>query len=355
MVILWRELQAAARIDLVLPEVVAERCVHRLVEKASCRACVDACPRDAWILDEEMLGIDTDRCDGCDLCVPACPQGAIQGRYVPALNAGGGEAFIACENAGVEAPGDGLIPCLHALGTADLLRLRKGGACVLVTCCGDCESCDRGGARRLAQRLEEAGRLLASRGIGSLKHRSLKARDWETAIRRARGLAGPRRLDRRAFLRNAIKVPEEYLKAASDGSSTGFRPTGMWLDGGSVHALFPFVPEIDPARCNGCDACLQLCPQEAIRLDQQGPGSPAFLIDAERCSGCGICTDICEQDAVSVATMCPSTEHRIPLHSERCTACGADFHVPAVTGDGERTCRVCRKVDHCGALYQVLV
>ncbi|MEW8549314.1 MAG: 4Fe-4S binding protein, partial [Candidatus Thiodiazotropha endolucinida] len=60
-----------------LPDVVSGRCVHEIVEMASCSSCVDVCPQHAWSLDDEALRLDTALCDGCGLCMPACPEGAV--------------------------------------------------------------------------------------------------------------------------------------------------------------------------------------------------------------------------------------------------------------------------------------
>ncbi len=51
--------------------------------------------------------------------------------------------------------------------------------------------------------------------------------------------------------------------------------------------------QIDPARCDGCLSCAELCPAGAIRFER---GTAA--IDAASCIGCGICFDNCPADAV---------------------------------------------------------
>ncbi len=353
---MWRELLASAPNDPRLPEVIGERCVHALMETASCRACVDACPRDAWVIDDELLGIDRDRCDGCDLCVPACPQGAIEGRFSASLKTTdqGGAAFAACEHAGVRTGNDGLMPCLHTLGMSDLLQLRRDGASFLVTSRGDCEGCNRGGAKRLTQRLDEANRLLASRGLKPLKHRNLEADAWDKTFRRVRELSASRPLDRRAFFRNSVKLPKERVAAAIEDVIGAFVPPGMLLESGDADSLFPYVPRIDPGLCVGCDACARLCPQQAIELHAEAPDDLLFLIHAERCSGCGICTDVCERDAVRVNPMDREQETRIPLQERRCPACGAEFHAPATGAQAACLCWVCLRTDHHRTLYQML-
>ena len=126
---MWRDLSHTVQANIVFPDIIGERCVHSLAEQASCRACADACPKGAWIVDEDMLGIDPDVCDGCDLCVPACPQGAIERRFTPTVKRSEGmvAAFLRCERSDVVGIREGLMPCLYALGTIDLLELSRRG------------------------------------------------------------------------------------------------------------------------------------------------------------------------------------------------------------------------------------
>ncbi len=65
------------RQEWTIPEIIPERCVHSRCEVAECTRCIDACPQQAWLLDDDNLSIDTSLCDGCGLCITACPEAAL--------------------------------------------------------------------------------------------------------------------------------------------------------------------------------------------------------------------------------------------------------------------------------------
>jgi NAD-dependent dihydropyrimidine dehydrogenase PreA subunit len=43
-----------------------------------CGSCVDACPSEAVVLDEDCARIDDALCAGCGACIEECPAGAIE-------------------------------------------------------------------------------------------------------------------------------------------------------------------------------------------------------------------------------------------------------------------------------------
>ncbi len=77
--------------------------------------------------------------------------------------------------------------------------------------------------------------------------------------------------------------------------------------------------------CNGCAACVRLCPAGAIR----GERKALHVVNAELCIDCGACGRICPQEAVLDARRNPC--RRIPKLSlwpkpvidlEACISCG---------------------------------
>jgi formate hydrogenlyase subunit 6/NADH:ubiquinone oxidoreductase subunit I len=58
-----------------------------------------------------------------------------------------------------------------------------------------------------------------------------------------------------------------------------------------------YVPQIDSARCIGCELCVKLCPSDALGMIND----IATVTAAEDCDYAGICQEICPTGAISLA------------------------------------------------------
>jgi Pyruvate/2-oxoacid:ferredoxin oxidoreductase delta subunit len=363
-----RDVIDQVRQQALVPDVIAERCVHSLIEKASCRACADSCPENAWVIDDDLLGIDSSRCDGCGLCVAACPQSAVQSKLAPVVPSPGeeGGAFAYCVHASVPVDCGGRIPCLHGIGMTVLLDLTAKGITRLVTSSGDCDRCPRGRDRRLEQRIDALAAVLQDRDAKSLRYQPMDGDSYRAALERAHKGPGRPRLNRRAFFSAMARVPVTRVEAALTQTSAQAPSPSDRLpprrDGRTLHA-----PQLHGAVCRACDACVKLCPQGALRFEAarenrgvDGPtGSslpgPWYRLDADRCTGCGVCVDVCDADAIELhANRIPGWE-RLPLVEGRCISCGVVFNRPQNAGSSAASrCRICAETDHHRNLYQVL-
>jgi heterodisulfide reductase subunit A len=58
--------------------------------------------------------------------------------------------------------------------------------------------------------------------------------------------------------------------------------------------LSPFKPAME-GECDLCGACVEVCPRNAIKLDNNGP-----VVDVVSCSGCGACTAVCVKGGLKI-------------------------------------------------------
>lgn len=352
---------------LMIPEIIAERCVHTHCETAGCVRCVEACPQDAWLLDDESLKINVERCDGCGLCVAACTESALGQALLPALRTldEKGTLLFACERVWEEATGEGVVPCLHSVSSSLLLEYYRNGYRQILSCRSNCETCPRyGGGDPFREQLARLNTLLANRRAPTIRHAQLTYAEWEEN-RKSLPTYAPQAnhetttASRRLFLRKAMTLAvEQSMSGASTIAPEDAEqpwPTKLPSSKGEPgKVLYPFVPQLDLNLCNGCDACVQLCPHEALHLNRtEDAESPAYLIQAERCTGCGICSDICDQQAIHIHTMQPQTQAAIPLVEANCKACGSHFHYPSLSQTSQTYCRICSHTNHHRNLFQV--
>lgn len=337
--------------EIRIPEVHGERCVHAYIEQASCQACVDACPKQAWHLTDESLGIDVESCDGCGLCVPVCSEGAILHHHglLPRQFKQHIFALGACNK--TQLTGAGVIPCIHALSLRDLLQLYRQNIRGLIVSTGHCDECVRAPKHRLQMTIESLNIALQQREKAPLLLRELSPELWQQQYDRTVDVFTQGAMDRRNFLRRGLQTTVEQGLKIIAPEAERFVPVASLLPKTSTPANLPYVPQIDPTRCDGCDACLNICPHQALLFARE---TQYYVIEAEQCTGCRICVDICVKQAINITQwIIPEIIH-IPLHESRCRRCGAPFHRPSVYQADKSLCHICTQVNHHRNLFQVL-
>lgn len=339
------------------------RCVHRLAARASCAACVRACPQGAWRSDMESLAFDAARCDGCGLCLGACPTGALAlgaADTDPPLQRGadgGHRLALACSRApGIDATRAGsdpaVLPCLHAIDEDRLLRWQAAGVTRIALLTGDCPSCPRGrrldAAQTLPGRLALLSALVPARSALPTVER-LAAWAATPAAQRPPG-AGATQPGRRALLgfgRARVPATASAAAPAQPAAPPRLRAAQRLQALGAVASRWGVT--LQPARCDACAACARLCPSGAIALLGPAAAPNALRWTMGACIGCGLCVDVCTPGAVHAAApgSQPAAERRLKLTVIKCPGCGQAYRA-VQTAAGSSTsavdpaCPACR-------------
>ncbi len=350
-----------------LPVLDATRCVHASIETASCRACVDVCPRGAWHLDDAALEFDSTLCDGCGLCQPACPRQAVAMPLVEGFSlgyalglsvarrplAGANALLAACEQATgnkAETSELGYVPCLHAIGLVDLLRAYRAGERVWLLSRGDCAACPRGRGESLFTRVASVNVALRQRGRQVVVLREVSLPSWHALMNSEVVAESAASRARRGFFRALSQRPAAAILADNPLFEPEKKSPGEYLPDGD-DALMPWVVCLDASRCVGCHACVRVCPQAAIQFDA---AAPAYHLHHRACSGCGLCGDVCQQHAVSLQAWGEPTQRVFPLVEQRCPCCGVVFYTPSALANPPQHCWVCANAKQKRRLYQVM-
>jgi len=120
-------------------------------------------------------------------------------------------------------------------------------------------------------------------------------------------------------------------------------------------AKFLFVPKITASLCDGCDACVNICPTQALTFINDEAGNSLYELSPQKCTGCKLCLDICEANAIELSELKSCKTRRILLRTFVCDSCGTSCHVSHKHLSKGNLCRICSQTDHHKKLFQVLV
>lgn len=227
------------------------------------------------------------------------------------------------------------------MGLRALAGLWLSGLRQMVTLTADCTTCADGVGLKFAGHLADLNALLSDRRLAAL------------AVNPAQSL--PRH------------VPLIGPQAGPDAARRGLLGLGANASGTATNPLFrlqarsadssprmAFSPQIDAALCTGCDACVRLCPEDALSLIKDESGELLYRASSFSCSGCQVCVEVCSADAMRVEPLAP-TAPDLDLQAFRCRGCGVDVHVPAAGPWAKGgLCPICSKTGHHTRLHQVL-
>jgi heterodisulfide reductase subunit A len=95
------------------------------------------------------------------------------------------------------------------------------------------------------------------------------------------------------FLAGSAEAPKDIKDSVTQASAAAARANRLMIKGEvSIEAITPYIIE---ENCNGCGACVNVCPYKALYVDKSV--KKVKVIEAS-CSGCGTCGAQCNFDAI---------------------------------------------------------
>lgn len=326
--------EACAKLDkrgIVMHE---KRCLRKRHLHGSCQRCSSVCPSGA-ITCSDGLVLHAEKCSGCGACTAVCPSGALSAKLpsnkelhllVARHVEHSGAVAFACETY-LKAHSTGrqraiAVQCIARCDEAILVDAVLCGAArvaILNTSCTDCAQ--KKLCAQVQQMVDTANRLLeywkyppviaivqtipekikplpitAGEVTGMSRRNFLAAfkRKSESLVTQVlpeiifsadekrsednNEVANP--MDEPKYLPEKWSLLLNSLKQLKNTSAPDKFQSSLW---GNIRIA---------DSCNGCGACAEACPTEALIVHNQ-EGLWSIALDVSHCTQCGLCKDVC--------------------------------------------------------------
>ncbi len=344
------------------------KCVHTSNKAAICDACVEACPVETIRLDEGRISFVPAECVGCGGCGAVCPTAAYTLDDFNPIN----YVFRTVkEERDVLSCRDGILPCIAALATEELIAAALLSQRSLTLDTGPCAECPIAGVNLaiIEERAEEAAFVLEAmeqevtvraEAAGEepdvrseeISRRELLSKDGVKTV-----LAMKQRFDNRVEAaddaRRHHEVTAEAVKAITQKTLPDRRSLLMMaMKRAKVPETFHTIAaedisftsqkKLDEATCTACQMCYRICPTGALSSDAR---NAVINFNPLSCVKCHSCHDVCEPDALTLSPVFslanffdPKIETLVRFTIRRCDECGNFFTYHG----GETMCERCK-------------
>ena len=288
------------------PFLNSERCINRKQKRLPCTVCKDVCPEDVF---QQVRGEHPkwERCIDCKLCVSSCPGrclAAAPENLKPYLTGydDSGIVRIGCTSSEHVAKLEEY--CVASIPWEFIAYLALKMKVFLYTPCADCE--DSVARRLLEEHLENLKHFLGEKLYKAHVFRIQNDDDTPPEDSMDRVVTRTELLD---MVKSNIK--NRALKAVADVNVEDY--DGLFyrrLLAAHVQKLYEAAKEQGnrtsfevklphfTSSCYTCDACIRLCPQEAISFGPIKDGKRGIYLTPWKCTACDVCRIVCRDHGI---------------------------------------------------------
>jgi len=95
------------------------------------------------------------------------------------------------------------------------------------------------------------------------------------------------------FLAGSVQGPMDITETTAGAAAAASKAAALVTQG--VIELDPFIAKVNEELCTGCQTCLNICPYDAIKRDEE---KEIAVINEALCTGCGTCAATCPSNAI---------------------------------------------------------
>lgn len=308
-------LSGASPLNLLTPGAVIacdrSRCLRHRFSPSGCQLCMEACPHGAIAWDV-AAGLQRDQraCRGCLLCAAVCPTGALAPNEISLVAllqqlSEVGQPVLACSTRPA-GQGHARLPCLGLLADPELLLafqlLLEKPLKVNLTGCIDCHN-----AAICAPLADACAQLQALQLDGLAPIHLVTAADelgfQEKAVSRRELFSLLRSKTRQGAataLERIRQAPGRIFrdKALPSGRTLLLKVLEHLPDRQLAARIALVFPKLEWSKdCTGCTGCVGICPTGALTAAEASGAPPDF--QSTLCTDCQLCMEFCRHSAIT--------------------------------------------------------
>lgn len=151
------------------------------------------------------------------------------------------------------------------------------------------------------------------------------------------------------------EIEDQKIHSSRRQFFRSFRPQGLINNPTVSNIENEFLPHsitINKKTCSACDACVKICPTQALKIEKENSDA-SYSLDPQQCDACALCESVCLSNSIEVTDFNSDFEKILHITENICSHCGHTFHFNPLNEETLKRfpdllelCTVCQSYKH---------